>query len=322
MTSFPLASSAHPATDAGSVVVPLLPALRRVVGAVVIGRNEGARLKRCLSSVHRLIPCIVYVDSGSTDGSVDHARASGIDVVELTPDQGYTAARARNAGFHRLMELRPDLSFVQFVDGDCELQPSWLDEALAAMSGLDRAAAVCGRRRERNPDGSPYNKLCDLEWDTPVGQTKTCGGDALMRVEAFREVGGFTSRLIAGEEPDLCHRMRARGWTIHRLAQEMTIHDAGMTHIGQWWQRNRRSGYAIAEALALRGRGEPNGVRRVASNIFWASPFGWPLWPMLWLALKKRRGALYATYIVIGKIPHLQGQIDYWKRRRSLIEYK
>jgi len=102
----------------------------------------------------------------------------------------------------------------------------------------------------------------------------------------------------------------------------MTIHDAGMTRIAQWWQRNRRSGYATAEALALRGRSEPRTLREVFSNIFWASPLGWPFWPLLWWKMRRHRGSLYATFVTLGKMPHLQGQFDYWMRRRQIIEYK
>ena len=42
----------------------------RDLGAVVIGRNEGARLERCLDSLQGTVACIVYADSGSEDGSV------------------------------------------------------------------------------------------------------------------------------------------------------------------------------------------------------------------------------------------------------------
>ena len=300
----------------------IVAADKHLLGAVVIGRNEGERLKRCLDSVRRRIRAVVYVDSGSTDDSVQLARERGIEVVELNKATGYTAARARNAGFDRLTDLYPTLGFVQFIDGDCELQPDWLDHALPELSRLVGAAAVCGRRRERFPNRSPYNRLCDLEWDTPIGLAASCGGDVLMRAEAFREAGGFNPRLIAGEEPDLCHRLRCKGWTIHRLPHEMTLHDATMTRIGQWWQRNRRSGYATAEALALRGRSERRTLKQVVSNIFWASPIGWPLWPLLWLSVLLRRGAFYATFITIGKLPHLQGQFDYWTRKRQIIEYK
>ena len=64
---------------------------------------------------------IVYVDSGSNDGSVQRARHLGADVIELDMRVPFTAARARNVGFRRLREISPDIEYVQFVDGDCEL---------------------------------------------------------------------------------------------------------------------------------------------------------------------------------------------------------
>jgi GT2 family glycosyltransferase len=190
------------------------------------------------------------------------------------------------------------------------------------------AAVVCGRRRERAPSASIYNRLCDLEWDTPVGETDSCGGDFLARADAIASVGGFTDELIAGEEPELCHRLRGAGWTIYRIAREMTLHDAAMYRFSQWWQRNRRSGHASAEALHRRGSDEPRLWRTVLSNIFWANPVAWPLWPLMWWRIARRSGRLYATFILLGKIPHCQGQILYWaislssSRSSVIIEYK
>lgn len=301
---------------------PALPAA--TIGAVVIGRNEGLRLERCLTSVLSQVDAgsVVYVDSGSDDDSIGMAQALGADVVELERDTGFTAARARNAGFARLRQRVPNVSFVQFVDGDCELDIGWVADAARFLEENSRVAVVCGRRRERYPDASPYNRLCDYEWDTRVGLAESCGGDALMRAAAFVQVDGFSAALIAGEEPDLCHRLRVAGWTIYRIDREMTRHDAAMTRFGQWWQRNRRSGYAYAEELAMRGLRHRRALRMVAGNLFWSLPIAWPLWPLLWLRLLARRGALYATYITLGKLPHCHGQIDYWTRRRTLIEYK
>lgn len=292
------------------------------VGAVIIGRNEGARLLTCLTSVCRQLDTVVYVDSGSRDGSVAAARMHGALVVELDRTSGFTAARARNAGFDRLKAALPDVQFVQFIDGDCELAESWLEHSLAFLRARPRAAIACGRRRERHPDASPYNRLCDHEWDTPIGVAATCGGDALVRATAFESAGGFSPALIAGEEPELCHRIRAQGWTIHRLPMEMTTHDAAMTRFAQWWQRNRRSGYAFAEAFAQRGRGNRAMLRTVVSNVVWSLPLTWPLWPILWVRIARRRGPLYATFVTIGKIPHCHGQLDYWRHHRELIEYK
>ncbi len=292
------------------------------VGVVVIGRNEGLRLDACLASVVPQFDHVVYVDSGSVDDSIALARTHGATVVSLDPGTPYTAARARNAGFARLMQSVPDLTFVQFVDGDCELLRGWRADAIAFLDATPGAAVVCGRRRERYPEASVYNQLCDHEWNTPVGVAESCGGDSLMRVSAFAEAGGFSPGLIAGEEPDLCHRIRQQGWTIHRIDSDMTIHDAAMTRFVQWWQRNRRSGYAYAEALARRGRGNRRMLNGVVSNVFWAMPMAWPLWPWLWWRIHHRRGALYATFVTLGKLPQCHGQVDYWIRRKSLIEYK
>lgn len=222
-------------------------------GIVAIGRNEGERLKRCLAAVSD--PTLtVYVDSGSTDGSVAWAEDRGIEVIALDMRTAFTAARARNAGFARLMAVAPDLAYVQFVDGDCELVPDWPARATAFLAAHPQAAIVFGRRRERHPEQSVYNWLCDQEWNVPIGEVKYCGGDAMVRTQALSAVGGYRDSMIAGEEPELCVRLRAAGWSIWRIDHEMTRHDADIRRFGQWWRRSVRSGYAFAEGAHLHGR--------------------------------------------------------------------
>jgi GT2 family glycosyltransferase len=221
------------------------------------------------------------VDSGSTDGSQALARAAGAHVVELDMSSPFTAARARNAGFERLMELAPETACVQFVDGDCELDPSWLARAKFALRDRPDVAVVCGRRRERVPEASVYNRLCDVEWDTPVGEARACGGDALVRTRAFRLVGGYDPAMIAGEEPDLCLRLSRSGFRVLRLDAEMTLHDAAMTRWTQWWQRAVRTGHTTAELLAKYGAAPEHGrLRRALSAVLWAV-----LLPCAWIAL-------------------------------------
>lgn len=297
------------------------------VAAVVIGRNEGGRLAACLVALRKQLEIIVYVDSGSSDDSVAIAHCHNVDVVELDRNAPFTAARARNAGFDYLMQRVPSPQLVQFIDGDCEMRSCWLALATRYLKDHPQVAVVCGRCRERFPDASPYNRLCDLEWDTPVGEAASSGGNALMRAAAFSDNGGFDPALIAGEEPDLCFRLRRNGWKIHRIEAEMVFHDAAMTRLSQWWKRSRRSGYADMEASHRRGREEPDLPRKVLSNFFWGQPLAWPLWPLLWIKVRARRGSLYATHVVAGKVPHLLGQLSWWyarltKRAVSLIEYK
>lgn len=297
-----------------------------LLGAVVIGRNEALHLPTCIASIAAEVSTTVFVDSGSSDGSADLARKLGCIVVELDQASGFTAARARNAGFAKLMEVQPAVTLVQFVDGDCELAIGWVDAAIGRLRQQPGVGAVCGRRRERYPQSSRYNRLCDIEWNTPVGETHSCGGDVLMRADAFAAVGGFKPSLIAGEEPELCYRLRQAGWAVHRIAAEMTLHDAAITRFGQWWQRNRRNGHAIAEAFADTGRDDPGLTRTFISNILWALPPAWPLWPLLWWRIFRRYDAQVASLMVLAKLPHLHGHMDYWIRsitnQYKLIEYK
>lgn len=296
-------------------------------GVVVIGRNEGERLGPCLQSATQASDRVIYVDSGSKDGSVALARTFGIDVIELDATLPFTAARGRNAGFTRMRALWPDTQFVQFIDGDCELDPHWIDAALAGIAKDARTAVVFGRRRERYPNQTAFNHVCDMEWDGPAGPAESCGGDALVRVEAMLAVGGYDAGLIAAEDNDLCHRLRRCGWTIIRLPDEMTLHDVAMTSWRQWWQRNRRSGHAGAEAWHRRGAEDPRLIKYVLSNLLWALPPFWLLWPVLWWRVYRHSDAIYATHIVLGKVPHCFGQLGFWwtslrARKTLLIEYK
>ena len=285
------------------------------IGLVAIGKNEEPRLARCLFSALRVTPHVVYVDSGSRDRSVAIAKEFGVGVVSLDPARPFTAARARNEGFDWLKERLPDLEFVQFMDGDCELDADWVDTAARTLNENPGVAIVCGRRRERFPDVSVYNHpLCDMEWATKVGETRACGGDSLVRADAFAEVGGFAPELPAGEEPDLCYRLRQNGFRILRIAAEMTVHDAAMTKFSQWWNRSVRSGHASAETWQRRSGVEAQDtLKEILSNFGWSLPVAWPLWPFLfWRVYRNEADLRYAAFIVLGKLPHCQGQLRFF----------
>ena len=321
------------------------------IGVVVVGRNEGERLRRCLESVIKVTNRVVYVDSGSTDGSVAMVFGMGLDVVELDLHIPFTAARARNEGSRRLLKLAPGLDYIQFVDGDCELVEGWLETAAAFLDLNKSVAMVCGRLRERYPERSIYNMLCDTEWDTAIGLSKACGGIAMARKEAFEAEGGFRADLIAGEESELCVRLRAKGWQIWRLDAEMALHDAAMTRFGQWWKRSMRGGYAYAEGVQLHGT-SPERHRVKESRRIWIWGVGIPvvtvslaIWLGMWclamlliypaqvvrLALRGTRSVrenwLRALFLVLGKFPEALGQMNYLYNRLAgktahLIEYK
>ncbi len=144
-------------------------------------------------------------------------------MLSLDMSRKFTAARARNEGFDKLIALYPELEYVHFLDGDCAVAQNWVEYALRFLQSNPSVAIVCGRRRERYPEASLYNKMCDLEWDTPTGEAKACGGDAIINVSVFRKVGGYNNDLIAGEEPEMCDSRSPSGpqdWW--RLGHEMT----------------------------------------------------------------------------------------------------
>lgn len=265
--------------------------------AVVIGRNEGKNLERCVESLRGHFDPIVYVDSGSTDGSLALVRGLDLEAVELDMSMPFSAGRARNAGFERVRQVRPETELVQFVDGDCELRAEWPDRAEEALRGDPGLAIVCGRRRERAPEATRYNRLCDLEWDSPVGSVRACGGDFMARSAAFEEVGGFDPGFVAGEEPELCLRLRQHGWRIERLPAEMTLHDARMSRIGQWWRRAQRAGHAYAQtAWKHRALKDPELRRPVRSMVLWGG-----LLPVLALSLAP--GTAGASLLLLGLYP-------------------
>ena len=295
---------------------------------------------------------MVYVDSGSTDGSVALARGLGVTVVELDMTIPFTAARGRNEGFQALQGGSPSLRYIQFVDGDCEVLPGWLDVAREFLESHPEVAVACGRRRERYPEQSIYNRLCDMEWDTPLGEAKACGGDAMIRAAALLEVGGYRSDLIAGEEPELCVRLRRAGWKVWRIDRDMTLHDAAMMRFGQWWKRSVRSGHAFAEghtfmAQVRSGIGSGNhdgpgfGGDNTVADIAGVPMLGWGALALSFLyplqvvrlalqgkgSLSLRDRWLTAVFLVLSKFPELAGQVRYRVSRLQLakvelIEYK
>ncbi|MBB6430447.1 glycosyltransferase [Algisphaera agarilytica] len=264
MSDAPMPQPEHSDDSAKTTATAVNP-----IGVIAIGRNEGERLRLCLESVVGKVAQVVYVDSGSTDGSAELAKSLGVEVVDLDLSIPFTAARARNEGFARLQEVMPDVKCVQMIDGDCEVVDGWLETAAAYLDAYPKFAVACGRRRERFPEATIYNRLTDMEWDTPIGMARSCGGDALFRAEALREVGGYNPTVIAGEEPEMCVRLRQAGWTIERLDAEMTLHDAAMTKFSQWWKRNVRAGHAYAQGAAMHGKTDGHNVKQVRSIVFW-----------------------------------------------------
>lgn len=316
------------------------------VGIIIIGRNEGGRLVRCLESVHKTGCRMVYVDSGSTDNSVVAAQAVDAQVIVLDMSSPFTAARARNAGLAALGFTGQDAQntqnnppeFIQFLDGDCELHSEWVEAGATFLRDTPTAGIVFGRLRERYPEASPYNALCDAEWNTPLGQTTACGGIAMMRREALTQTSLFNADMIAGEEPELCVRIARNNWQIWRVADEMALHDADMHRFRQFWKRMRRGGFVYALWAQMYGKApEKLGVAALRRTVIWAGllpiaiillvlvwgPVGFAallVYPMQVIRLARRGGGTApawrnAMLLTVGKFAELHGVIEFYLRR-------
>lgn len=328
------------------------------IGIVVIGRNEGDRLAKCLASLPAGVPT-VYVDSQSSDDSVALAERNGIAAIVLGSPPNHTAARARNAGLDWLRLQWPEVKYVMLLDGDCKLSARWLAVAQRALDENADLGLVFGRRREQFPRQSIYNALCDLEWDSPVGEALTAGGDIFCRMDAITGIGGYRASMIAGEDPDMACRLRGKGWKIRRLDADMTVHDAAIHRFAQWWKRTQRGGHAFGELAHFHPSLEaPNWSRQCNSIIAWGGVLpclvlgflilgavSWHGWlavaaalVLLWIAqiarltanrrdLPFRLSLANSWFLLLGKFPQLLGMIQYKLARLAgrnshLIEYK
>ncbi len=324
--------------------------LKRTIGFVAIGRNEGERFKQCLASLKGAGERIVYVDSGSVDESVPYAEEHGALVVSLEEANGFTAARARNAGFRALEARWPDTDYVMFIDGDCALIDGFIETAAATLSHDETIGVVTGRCRERLPDASIYNRLCEIEWRGPAGDINACGGIFMVRAYAFRGVEGFRDNIIAAEDDDFCIRIRANGARIVRIDRDMCFHDADMHEFGQWWRRMVRAGCAFAQlgdlhrdyfraerrrawgwglalpAAALVGAPLSNGLSFLLLGLYPAS-FLRTRQGLIRRGEAPRHASLGAAFLTLAKFPNLIGILKHrWRMltgaKVEIVEYK
>jgi cellulose synthase/poly-beta-1,6-N-acetylglucosamine synthase-like glycosyltransferase len=295
---------------------------------------------------------VIYADSGSIDGSVQLAQSMGARTITLQPERP-SAALGRNAGWRAA-----NGSIVLFLDGDTILHPQFVAESLSEFADSE-IAVVWGHRRELYPERSIYIRTLDLDWIYLAGRTPYCGGDALFLRDVLAKVNGFDETLIAGEEPELCRRIAAIGFSILHVDRPMTGHDLAIYRWRQYWKRSTRAGHAFAEvsdrfkatdqsfwteeskrnrnrALFLVGLA----LMGLSGTIFLRSP--WPLllvclffgviamrsaWKVRWKSKDVFALALYGIHSHLQQVPIYVGQLQYKINRRRgkramLVEYK
>lgn len=307
------------------------------IGIVIIGKNESRRLGLSLRQAKRQSDALVYVDSHSTDGSVAIAEALGCPVLQLNPRQPPSAALARNEGLRWLTSRLPSIRYIQFVDGDCELSMDWIRSGVSFLEKHPQHGAISGFLTELAPDASVFNFLCSLEWDRTIGELRSCGGLAMVRVEAFVKAGGFDIQLVAGEEAQLYGAMRDNGWKVERIALPMAVHDANITSFKDWFRRSARGGKATYLAFQhYKGSAKKEATPELVRTFAWSgigilglffsitSPtWGFTLlslFPVLFLKifltqifrqrLPMKKACVYAFFICLEKVPRFFGLVQ------------
>lgn len=183
------------------------------VTVVVIGRNEGGNLPRCFESIQKITRRIVFVDSNSSDRSVEIAQEYGIPVIVALDSNFYSAALGRMVG-----ATKCETSLIQFLDGDMELAPDWMPTAVRFMNDNLKAAVAHGFKREFKNENNleEYTIKADQKnWRSDYLQ-----GAYLIKREVYQASGGLDPRFPGEEERDLYVRIHDLGhevWYIHHL---------------------------------------------------------------------------------------------------------
>ncbi|MCB1119395.1 MAG: glycosyltransferase family 2 protein [Chlamydiia bacterium] len=276
---------------------------------VIIGKNEAKELPHCFSALIAAqldrYPWI-YIDSASTDNSLAIAQSQHIPTISLTPP--HTPAHARNTGWQQAKT-----PFVLFVDGDTQIAPTFLSEALSYFDD-PHLAAVDGLLQERHPTTSIYNKVMSPDWHRPYGPTPWCAGNALYRRQALIDTEGFCPTLQAGEEAELGARLHQQGYTCLHLNTPIGTHHLDMHTLYAYCHRNARTGYAYAQLFPLFKQQSLHNLAKI--SLFSLTPF----LPKLLLPLivtliiiktYRTKSLAYALHCQLQHFPLFFGQLSF-----------
>jgi len=196
---------------------------------VVITRNHCASLFATLRELRALPerPTLVVVDNASDDGTPHMVRCEfpDVDLVSLEENRG---AAARNFGVMRT--ARP---FVAFASDDSSWAPGALSEAENVFAAYPRLALIAARvlvgpSRRLDPacrqmQESPLSSEADLPGPRVLGFL-SCG--AIVRRDAFLQIGGFSERFgVGGEEWLVAIDLAARGHALAYIDSIVAFHD-------------------------------------------------------------------------------------------------
>lgn len=198
----------------------------RLLTVIIIGRNEELHIERTLQSVLKGTSEIhdveiMYVDSASTDRTLEIAAAYPVKILKLKSYWPLSASAGRYVG-----SLNSNSQYILFIDGDTVLFKSWLKRGLQIMEDNSQIAGLAGMVHEicESDEGKPiklYKNRHERKKD--FMSVHNFGGIGLYRSSILEQVGTFNPYLSVDEERELGMRIRKAGYELIQILQPMAI---------------------------------------------------------------------------------------------------
>ena len=256
------------------------------VSVIIKTLNEERNIACCIeSALAALEPVggeVIVADSASSDRTTEIASSYPITVVQLANPQERCCGIGPQLGYQFAKG-----SFIYILDGDMQLRPDFLREALVFLQANPQGGGVAGLVVERNLNSLEYRARVERgAVHMQAGQVDRLDMGGLYRRSAIEQVGYFSDRnLHSYEELDLAVRLRAAGWTLHRIAAPAVDHQGHDVPAHRLLLKRWRSQY-------INGAGEVLAAAR-----------GAPHWPLLLAALREAKlYAAFAAWLLVGML--------------------
>ena len=195
-----------------------------MLSVCVVGRNEEHNIQRVMESLTPLRSAIddveiIYVDSDSSDASVQCALNTADEVLVLESSRNLCASAGRYVG-----TLRARGRWVLYLDADMSLQPEFIPFLIALVESDDVSSGWVGERRDVYPSGEDRPNVLGLR--DRGATTSGFGGAVVLPLESVIRAGNWNPRLFSNEEIDLYTRLRATDCVVRSVGVPMIDHYA------------------------------------------------------------------------------------------------
>jgi GT2 family glycosyltransferase len=218
------------------------------VSIIIVNYNGRKFLEECLNSV--LLTRypnfeIIFVDNGSTDGSVEYIlrlaqNDSRIKLIQNSTNLGF--AEGNNSGIRHARG-----EYIVLLNNDTVVDPNWIAELVKAMEKdqdvavaqakllsyynhrvIDSAGGIIDRWGFSIDRG--MEEVDEGQYDNNQEIFFACFAASIVRKKVFREVGLLDTRFFAMfEDVDFCWRVRLRGYRAMLVPSAVVYHKRGGT---------------------------------------------------------------------------------------------